>query len=465
MLPHRMLLGVIGVLLLPGAACADGEGLNLPVWTALPFVVFLLTIALMPLLAPHIWHTNRNRALITAPFALLIVGYLVWINQATGGRSVAELEHRLREYGSFIILLTALYVISGGIVLSGRFRPTPFTNAGFLAVGSLLANLIGTTGASMLLIRPILQINKPRQHTSHLPIFFIFLVSNLGGLLTPLGDPPLFLGFLQGVPFEWTLRLWPQWLLANGLVLLIFVVWDALAWRREAPLPPPEASDKPALRVQGWVNLPLLGAILLLVLFQSPHLARGCADWLGQFIVCPDLTLLWPVPEIGMLVVAGLSLLLTPGGLRAVNEFSWAPIAEVAILFIGIFVTMTPVLAMLHVHGPAVRVTEPWQFFWITGALSSFLDNAPTYLTISTLAASPHDLAWLAQNRPAVLEAISCGAVFMGANTYIGNGPNFMVKAIADEAGYRTPSFFGYLLYSSLILLPIFGVITVLFFR
>jgi Na+/H+ antiporter NhaD/arsenite permease-like protein len=459
-----MLLGAIGVLLLPGVAWADGEGLHLPVWTALPFVVFLLTIALMPLLAPHLWHTNRNRALITAPFALLIVGYLVWINQATAGRSVAELEHRLKEYGSFIILLTALYVVSGGIVLGGRFRPTPFTNASFLAVGSLLANLIGTTGASMLLIRPILQINKPRQHTSHLPIFFIFLVSNLGGVLTPLGDPPLFLGFLQGVPFEWTLRLWPEWLLANGLVLAVFLVWDLLAWRREEVPPGADAPGSPAL-VQGWVNLPLLCAILLLVLYQSPHIARMTADWLARFFACPDLTLLWPAAEIGMLVVAGLSLLLTPGGLRAVNEFSWAPIAEVAILFLGIFVTMTPVLAMLHVHGPAFGISDPWQYFWITGTLSSFLDNAPTYLTIGTLAASPNDLAWLAHNRPAVLEAISCGAVFMGANTYIGNGPNFMVKAIADEAGYRTPSFFGYLLYSSLILLPIFGVITVLFFR
>ncbi|MBL8797539.1 MAG: sodium:proton antiporter [Planctomycetia bacterium] len=465
MLAYRMFAGAIGVLFLPEVARAAGDGLDLPVWTALPFIILLLAIALLPLLAPHLWHTNRNRALITAPFVALIAGYLIWIGPATNGRSVAELEHRLKEYGSFIILLAALYVVSGGITITGRFRPTPFTNAGFLTAGALLANLIGTTGASMLLIRPVLQINRPRRHTGHLPLFFIFLVSNLGGLLTPLGDPPLFLGFLQGVPFEWTLRLWPHWLLVNGVVLVIFLIWDVLAWRREEPLPPPEATAGSAFRVQGWVNVPLLGAILLLVLFQAPHMARLAAGALDHTFACPDLTLHFPMPEIGMLAVAGLSLLLTPGSLRAANDFSWAPIAEVAILFIGIFVTMTPVLAMLQVHGPAFGIAEPWQFFWITGALSSFLDNAPTYLTIGTLAASPHDLAWLAHHRPSVLAAISCGAVFMGANTYIGNGPNFMVKAIADEAGYRTPSFFGYLIYSGLILLPTFALITGLFFR
>jgi len=326
----------------------------------------------------------------------------------------------------------------------------------FLAMGAVLANLIGTTGASVLLIRPVLRINSERQHTAHLPIFFIFTVSNLGGLLTPLGDPPLFLGFLNGVPFSWTLTLWPEWLLVNGVVLTLFLIWDTIAHGREpARASARDKSEAEPLRLRGLVNILFLAGIMGGVLLQG--------------------TLPSPRGEVAggavMLAMAVLSLLFTPRGLRAANAFTWEPIAEVAILFAGIFVTMVPALEILAGHGGALGISQPWQFFWLTGILSAFLDNAPTYLTFATMAAGSEDFALLVHGQvpgldgPLVLKAISCGAVFMGALTYIGNGPNFMVKAIADAAGYRTPSFFGYLAYSCLILLPVFVLVTILFFR
>jgi Na+/H+ antiporter NhaD/arsenite permease-like protein len=439
-----------------------------PAWTAAPFVLLLLTIAVLPLAAPHFWHRPRNQVLVAALFALPVAGYLVIRNDATGGQSVAALKHELAEYGSFIVLLGALYVVAGGLVVRGDIRGRPLSNTAFLAGGAVLANLIGTTGASMVLIRPVLRINQERERTAHIPVFFIFLVSNLGGLLTPLGDPPLFLGFLEGVPFAWTARLWPEWVVANGLVLGIFLSWDAVAYGRESDMA--KARDDTAiepLRLVGKVNVLLLAGILLAVLLQSEAVGQRAGAWVRQFAPAApaDWTLRKPAGEAVMAALGLLSLLLTPRGLRAENQFTWRPILEVAILFAGIFVTMVPALALLGVHGSAFGLTEPWQFFWVTGGLSSVLDNAPTYVSLGTMAAGEHDFQWLADNRPAILEAISCGAVFMGATTYVGNGPNFMVKAIAERAGFRMPSFFGYLAYSGLILLPVFGVVTFLFFR
>jgi Na+/H+ antiporter NhaD/arsenite permease-like protein len=372
---------------------------------------------------------------------------------ALQGQSTHALIHELEQYASFIILLASLYVVAGGIVLRGDLQGKPLTNTGFLALGAVLANLIGTTGASMVLIRPVLRINQHRRHTRHLPVFFIFTVSNLGGLLTPLGDPPLFLGFLNGVDFFWTMRLLPHFLLANGLVLTVFLIWDSWAYRRETtstavrdpgPLEP--------LRVEGLINLVYLGGILLAVLLQSER------------VVGEDWVLVRPGGEVLMVSMALASLISTPTELRRANRFAWPPIVEVAVLFAGIFVAMVPALEMIKLHREGFGITEPWQYFWITGTLSSFLDNAPTYLTFANLAAGSNHFGQLASERPLILEAISCGAVFMGANTYIGNGPNFMVKAIADESGIRAPSFLGYMAYSSLILLPIFGLITIVFF-
>ena len=428
---------------------------DLPAWSVAPFVGLLLAIAVLPLVAGHWWHSNRNKALVAAGFGVPAAGYLVAVQLATGQGTLAALGHELANYVSFLILLGSLYIVSGGILLSGDIEGKPLTNFLFLALGSALANLIGTTGASVLLIRPVLRINRQRQHTAHLPIFFIFTVSNLGGLLTPLGDPPLFLGFLNGVPFSWTLKLWPQWLFANGVVLILFLFWDIFAYRRETANPAgPDRSDLQPLRVRGLVNLLWLAGIMGGVLLQG-MLPSPWSDVGGGAV---------------MVLMGVLSLLLTPAGLRLANSFTWAPIAEVAILFAGIFVTMVPALELLGRHGSELGVSQPWQFFWLTGMVSAFLDNAPAYLSFATLAAGSTEFSRLVQGQvpgldgPLVLSAISCGAVFMGALTYLGNGPNFMVKAIAEEAGFRTPSFFGYVAYSCLILLPLFVLVTLLFF-
>jgi len=458
------LLASAGVLLWCSVAAAAGVGnLDPPVWSVAPFVLLLLTIALLPLVAGHWWHSNVHRALVAAGYALPVAVHLVYAQLATGQDTVHPLLHELKNYVAFIVLLGSLYTVSGGIVVAGDLEGKPLTNAAFLAVGAVLANFIGTTGASVLLIRPLLRINKRRQFTHHLPIFFIFIVSNLGGLLTPLGDPPLFLGFLNGVPFFWTLSLWPHWLMVNGAVLAIFLAWDTIAFRRDMSDVRRSTFDvrrstfdvrRSTVHLKGWINMPLLAGIIVGVFVQA-GLPEPGGDLLGALV---------------MLVMAALSLWLTPRGLRQANGFTWGPILEVAILFLGIFVTMVPALEILSARGKEFGVTEPWQFFWLTGGLSGFLDNAPTYLTFATLAAGSGDFEKLANGEvaglagPLVLQAISCGAVFMGALTYIGNGPNFMVKAIADEAGFRTPSFFGYLAYSCVILLPVFVAVTVVFF-
>lgn len=435
-------------------------GLHVTPWAAGPFALLLAAVAVLPLAAGRWWHSNRNKLVVVAVVAVPTAGYLV----SLGAPGIAALAHELTEYVSFIGLLFALYVVSGGIVLRGDLAGRPRTNLLFLAAGAALANLIGTTGASMVLIRPILRINGGRKRTAHLPVFFIFAVSNLGGLLTPLGDPPLFLGFLKGVDFFWTARLWKEWLLANGLVLVVFYAWDSVAYRRETAADiRKEQVRVHRLRVAGLrVNAPLLAVVLLAVLFQSAQVGRGAGDALGL----GDLTLTRPWGELVMLAAAGLSLLFSPKHHYRENRFAWGPILEVAVLFLGIFVTMAPALALLTEYGPTFGVTEPWQFFWLTGGLSSFLDNAPTYVTFGTLAAGGDDFAGLAANKPHLLAAISCGAVFMGANSYIGNGPNFMVKAIAEEAGYPMPTFFGYMVrYTLPVLVPVFLVVTAVFFR
>jgi Na+/H+ antiporter NhaD/arsenite permease-like protein len=436
-------------------AAAGGEALELASWSVLPFVFLLLAIALLPLALPHWWHRNRNRALVSAGFAIPVVAYLAYLQFERGVSALAPLAHEMWKYAAFIALLGSLYVVSGGILLRGNLRATPAANTAILAFGSVLSNLVGTTGASMLLIRPFLRTNRERQFTKHLPVFFIFTVSNLGGCLTPLGDPPLFLGFLNGVPFLWTLTLWREWLFVNTSVLVVFYAIDRMAYSREGPASKViDAAAIEPLRLSGVRNLPLLIGIILGVLLQG---------WIPGFLG----------EGIGVLVMLSmgvLSLVLTPREIRAANTFTWGPIAEVAILFLGIFITMVPALVLLGHHGKKLGITEPWEFFWLTGFLSGFLDNAPTYLTFATIATGSEDFQLLVENNvaglagPDVLRAISCGAVFMGALTYIGNGPNFMVKAIAVEKGYATPSFFGYLAYSCVVLLPILVLLTFLFF-
>ncbi len=448
-------------------AAASG---GLPLWTVLPFALYLLAIAVIPLFLGHFWEKNRNKFILAVAASIPVVLYLL-IGQ--GEHGLEWLVHSAKEYAAFIVLLAALFVISGGIYLKGSLAGTPLVNTAMLAIGTLLASFIGTTGASMLLIRPLLRANESRARKMHLVIFFIFVVSNGGGMLTPLGDPPLFLGFLRGVPFLWTFRLIVPWALVNGILLVLFNVVDQMVLNKEereragAQLEEVQKVKEP-LGIEGGLNfLWLLGVSG--VIFG--------AGQLQQRKLLPDnLTLLLQV--LGMAAMAALSLRLTPRRTRESNRFTWHPIIEVAVIFVGIFVTMIPALKLLEMHGSEMGLSKAWQFFWATGSLSSFLDNAPTYLTFSSLAVgvvnSTHGdnltadrLGDLLQYPEGVLYLtdISCGAVFMGANTYIGNGPNFMVKAIAEENKVRMPSFFGYMLWSTGILVPLFVVVTFLFFR
>jgi Na+/H+ antiporter NhaD/arsenite permease-like protein len=437
---------------------AVNAGPAVPVWLVAPFGLLLLAIAVLPLAAEHFWHKNRNKGLVAALFAVPVVGYC-WLH---GRDTFALVQHGLVEYLEFIVLLAALYVVAGGILVEGSWRASAPANTLVLAIGGVLANLIGTTGASMVLIRVFLRINQRRTHKGHLPVFFIFIVSNLGGLLTPLGDPPLFLGFLRGIDFFWTLCLWPEWLTCLGIVLTVFFVVDSRSLRRE---PTTLAVAAQPVRVRGLVNLLFLAGILMAVLLQCEDVAQPVTRFANRFFPCPSLRLDFPWPGIAMALMAVLSLALTPRGLRKANEFGWHAIIEVAVLFVGIFITMQPALQLVARRGGELGISEPWQFFWLTGLLSAGLDNAPTYVTFATLASGGAELETLqTAHGGQLLQAISCGAVFMGAMTYIGNGPNFMVKAIADHSGYRTPSFFGYLGWSISILVPIFVVITFLHF-
>jgi Na+/H+ antiporter NhaD/arsenite permease-like protein len=444
-------------------------GAGLPLWTVLPFVALLLCIAILPLTASHWWEHNRNKAVVALGLAIPVALYLLL---AWGHEGQHDLAHKLKEYVSFILLLGALYVISGGVYVKGSLAGTPLANTGLLALGALLASFIGTTGASVLLIRPLLRANKTRRARAHIVVFFIFIVSNCGGLLTPLGDPPLFLGFLKGVPFFWTMEhLWPEWAVVNLALLGIFNLYDQVVFDREERARHgsqlEEAMKHEPLGISGLANFVFLGGVVVTIYFS------------GKFG--------WPfgVAELCMAALGAIAYFSTPRWNHSMNKFTFGPIVEVAVLFIGIFITMAPALQILNAWGQGDRtdlgpfgLTAAWHYFWATGILSSFLDNAPTYLTMAATAAGqahidagpdagPYLLKFLnhAPEDHRLLAAISCGAVFMGANTYIGNGPNFMVKAIAEEDGVHMPSFFGYMAYSASILIPLFVVITLLFFR
>jgi Na+/H+ antiporter NhaD/arsenite permease-like protein len=406
-------------------------GRTAPLYAVLPFALLLLAIAVMPLAAAHWWEHNRNKAIVGGVLSLPVVVYLL--------RAAPEaLAHSLVEYASFVALLGALYVVAGGIRVTGDLRATPLTNTLLLAAGAVLANLIGTTGASMVLIRTVLRTNQQRAHTAHIPFFFILVVSNCGGLLTPLGDPPLFIGYLRGVPFTWTLQLWPIWLGAIGYLLALFYAVDRRAYARESAVRlVDDALRTTPLGVEGGVHAGLLALVVGAVFLPTP----------------------WR--EVTMLALAAVSAFAGPRAPRIANGFSWAPIIEVAVLFLGIFVTMVPALAILEARGGELGLTKPWQFFLTTGALSSVLDNAPTYLTFLSTAQALGLDADVVGVPTIFLVAISAGAVLMGANTYIGNGPNFMVKAIAEEAGVKMPSFFRYALGAVLVLSPVYVVLAV----
>lgn len=401
-----------------------------------PFAALLGGIAVLPLAAPRFWESNVNKLIVSAVLGLPVVALYV-------GHAPALLGETAADYVSFMVLLGSLFVISAGVLLDGDLEATPTVNTLFLGLGALFASFVGTTGASMLLIRPVLRTNSERRRVVHTVVFFIFLVSNIGGCLTPLGDPPLFLGYLAGVPFAWTFRLAPAWCVTTGLLLTIYYVWDRREFGREDP--PVRRLDRTRiepLTVQGKENLVWLAGIVL------------AAAFLGS-----------PWREAVMAAFAVLSLVRTPRHLHEANHFTFHPIVEVAVVFLGIFATMIPALDLLREHGARLGVTHAWQFFWATGALSSFLDNAPTYLTFLALGQGQRLAADVVGVPHEILAAISLGAVFMGANSYIGNAPNFMVRSIAESRGVPMPGFAGYLLYSAGILIPVFAVVTWIFFR
>ena len=441
----------------------------LPLWSCLPFIGMLLSIAFMPLIAPQFWHHHFGK--ISAFWAALLgVPFLI----AFKGTATHEILHiLLADYVPFIILLWSLYTVSGGILLRGTLQGTPIANTLLLTVGAAMASWMGTTGAAMLLIRPLLNANRHRKNRTFMVVFFIFLVANIGGALTPLGDPPLFLGYLHGVPFFWTFNILPHMLVMIALLLGVYFVLDSYHYRREdIAHRTPEGATEP-LKLEGFANFFILAGVVLAVLMS------GILDWgeisiLGVHRAVQD----W-VRDLLLVALGTLSLAITPIQLREDNNFTWFPIIEVAYLFVGIFVTMIPCLLILKAgsHGAlaflVTGVEKPLHYFWVTGGLSGFLDNAPTYLTFFNTALGsfypgmPEDQAvpLLISENAIYLKAIASGAVFFGAFSYIGNAPNFMVRSISEELGTPMPSFFGYIIkYALVFLVPCLVVVTLVMF-
>jgi len=465
----RWVTATIALGLWPGLSlAADIDGRSLAVWWALPFAGILLSIAVLPLLAPVFWHHHFGK--ITAAWTLLFfIPFAALFGLPLAGTSLVHAL--LAEYIPFIVLLTALYTIAGGIFIRGNLHGSPALNVGLLGIGTLLASVMGTTGASMLMIRPLIRANDNRIHKTHLVIFFIFLVSNVGGSLTPLGDPPLFLGFLKGVDFFWTAsHIFPETLFLTGSLLGIFYLLDRWFYRKEGVLPVDPTPDTRRIGFDGAVNFWLLAGVVGLVLLSGFWKGAPVFSVWGTEVGLPAL-----VRDVGLIALTLVSIKFTPNQVKQNNQFSWGPMQEVAKLFAGIFLTIIPVIAMLKAgtEGPFGAVVaavtrpdglpDPAMYFWATGVLSSFLDNAPTYLVFFNTAGG--DAKILMTTMAPTLAAISAGAVFMGANSYIGNAPNMMVKAIAEDRGVKMPSFFGYMAWSGGILLPLLVVMTFIWFK
>lgn len=475
LLPRLRPPAVVGVALVvlvglcsPAAAAESAiDARTLSLWWVVPFAGVLLSIAIIPLVAPHLWH--RVYGLVMLGWAL---AFLVPATVRFGLDAVIDvvLHTAFLEYIPFIILLFALFTVAGGVHVAGTLRGTPGTNTALLAIGTAIASLTGTTGASMLLVRPVLRANRDRKHRAHTVIFFIFLVSNIGGALTPLGDPPLFLGFLKGVSFFWpTQHLFAPMFLLAALLLLAYHTIDVRYFRREADEIRELSGPVEPLRIQGGVNIPLLMLVVLVVLMEGVW-HPGAVTFLKQEIAMEVV-----VGDFLLLAIAAYSIWATPVLVRNANGFTWGAMIEVAKVFAAIFVTIIPAIAILRAgHEGALAwlvaltsnpdgTPNPTMYFWLTGGLSSFLDNAPTYLIFFNLAGGDAEL--LMGPLAKVLGAISAGAVFMGANSYIGNAPNFMVRAIAEEQGVKMPSFFGYCGWAAVFLLPGFALLTLIFYR
>lgn len=472
----RKILFLVGLFfLIPfSPAFAGGQypniGETLPLYSVIPFAGMLLSIAIFPLLAPKFWHHHFGKVSIFWAVAITVPLLISYKRTA-----VYEILHIiLADYLPFIILLGSLYTVSGGILLKGTLKGTPVVNTAMLTIGTLLASWIGTTSAAMLLIRPFLRANAHRKNRTFMVVFFIFLVANIGGSLTPLGDPPLFLGFLRGVPFFWTFNLLFPMLIAAGMLLIVYFILDTYFYKKEGNVSPPDnETTKEPIRLEGSYNFIFMAGIIGAVLMS------GMAKWGYVSILGIHRGVQDVVRDVLLILMAVLSMIFTPKEVREDNSFTWFPIKEVAILFIGIFLTMIPCLKILQAGQKGElafiisAVREPAHYFWITGSLSAFLDNAPTYLTFLSIAIGSfypgipesQAIALLINDNPIYLLSISAGAVFFGAVTYIGNAPNFMVRSIAEEAGTPMPSFFGYMLkYSIPILFIVFVFITIIFF-
>ena len=460
---HRRSFVLLAALLpsLVFAAEFDGSRLNL-MW-AIPFAGILLSIALMPLMVPSFWHHHFGKISAAWTLAFLLpFAYFFGVNAAS-----ASLVHAmLAEYIPFSVLLTALYPVAGGIYIRGNFHGSPALNCGLLLIGVVLASFMGTTGASMLMIRPLIRANDNRQHKTHLVVFFIFLVSNVGGSLTPLGDPPLFLGFLKGVDFFWTARyIFPETLFMVVSLMVIFYLIDSHYFKKEGVIPVDPTPDSGRIGFDGASNFWLLGAVAGLVLMSGVWKSPVAFDVAGTVVGLPGM-----LRDVGLVIIIFISFRITAKSVYDSNQFSWAPMQEVAKLFIGIFLTIIPVIAMLQagLNGPFSTIVsiitrpdgspDPAMYFWATGLLSSLLDNAPTYLVFFNTAGGDPQI--LMTTLAPTLAAISAGAVFMGANSYIGNAPNLMVKAVAEDRGVKVPSFFGYMAWSFCILIPLFIIMT-----
>ena len=472
-------------LILPAAAAllctpalAAGEeaahaSAGVPGWLCVPFAALLLCVALGPIAAPHWWEKRQGLVVAVLSAALLVV-----YGMLQGGSAAVELglECMINDYLTFIVLLFGLFCVAGNITLVGDLAGSPRINVALLLFGTLLSSCIGTTGSSMLMVRPIIKMNAWRKRKRHIMIFFIFLISNIGGCLTPIGDPPLLMGFSRGVPFFWSLRLFPIMALNAVILLTAFYFVDMRAYRKDIAIGRKPDISKPGtdVHIDGLHNIIFLVVIVAAVILSGvlptlPAFQDASGNVLGIHIY-GHVTLTYPaLIEIVMILLSALlSFKTTPVSVRQANHFTWGAIKEVAVLFIGIFITMQPALMILKEHGASLGLDTPFQMFWVTGALSSFLDNTPTYLvfltTACTMGASSGLVTSLGIVPAQMLTAISCGAVFMGANSYIGNAPNFMVKAISDENGIRMPSFFGYLGWSACFLLPVFLLDSLLFF-
>jgi Na+/H+ antiporter NhaD/arsenite permease-like protein len=465
----KVLLTFLVLLSVNSAFAAEVDGKQLMAWWALPFAGILLSIALCPLLTPQFWHHHYGK--VAAFWALAFLAPFA----ATFGAGVAGgafVHAMLGEYIPFVILLAALFTVSGGIYIKGNLHGSPLLNTSILGIGAIAASFMGTTGASMLLIRPLLRANDNRRHKVHVFVFFIFIVSNAGGSLTPLGDPPLFLGFLKGVDFFWTAKhIFPETLFLVGSLLAIFFAMDSYCYHKREKVQKLDLTpDSKSIGFDGKANFLLLFGIMGLVLMSGIWKPGVNFNVFGTEVGLQGI-----VRDLGLIAVIMLSLKVTAQSVYEANQFSWAPMMEVAKLFAGIFLTMIPVIAMLKagMDGPFSAIVasvtradgtpSPLAYFWATGALSSFLDNAPTYLVFFNLAGG--DAQVLMNQLAPTLAAISAGAVFMGANSYIGNAPNLMVKAIVEDRGVNMPSFFGYIAWAVCILIPLFVIMSLLWFR